>query len=792
MKGRHTSFQRFGSGSHNPFGSVLNKYLRTSKDRENDIYKKTATTISEPDLGEEVYGCLSKGIGTTGYPESNADYQSYQSTMIDKRESREGVDQYFMEPVLRSWEEAKSGVKAKDYALIAQENIPINTCSKYPINFSAFIDNQKVDIKVKGGAGFSGPYQYRPSKFGNGTNQAITEDAVINERPVSSISIPVATAHQILNCTRKISFTASFSHESKRKTVKCNGNDKATVTENSFFAKGSICQYAWAATKRVTTYACESAQETGTAKISGDIEGSMSRYKEMTSLWEKVPEQLDLSANCYIGSNAKKAMQHAVITSVACNCEHDCPDSQDFAKAKLLGERVEVTKLDASCAVVPRLDADLIRRNQGDNLLASKLGNPNCQNEEGLVSRGLYSLPALSSGIKDFTSGPSLTARYVSTLYDFVGSGNEERVYQDNKCGQGQVEVFRSPTADTIPTGLKLVRTGSDCGLFDGMMSYDYILPLTCFRELSDPPVCSDFIDNVKWGFPCEYSKQCYDDDYCSHPSGSDLNKATRDCSVSYRLDLHIGNYVDTNGPIYQNGALKYYAESPIPLSIYKKQGEVQDVNICFIFSEDFDIQQSKMNVEAGGRLPLISTCKEWHNANKSGNQEVAEAGTLTLQHEDWSQEIKLWTLHDPSQKESCDGVNGGTGWIKVPGAAVPYCDFFISGEEKGCFPEKCVLSVSDTRTPWQPKPPDCCDNCCPGEYAEEYYKCGCGCNCNCVEYLDGGYADPCSSSAGPQPEGSVTSSGFPLGCYGTAQDLEELTTKLDITLKFESFTEPG
>jgi hypothetical protein len=299
MKGRHTSFQRFGSGSHNPFGSVLNKYLRTSTNRENDIYEKTATRpISfntkqlEPDLGEEVYGCLSKGIGTTGYPESNADYQSYQSTMIDKRKPREDVDQYSMEPVLRSWKEWKSNFA--DSALVAQENMPINTCCKYPIKFSDIVDNEIKDIDVEGGAGFSGPYQYRPSKFGRGTNQAITEDAVINERPISSIRIPVETAHQILNCTRKISFTGSFSHESKRQTVKCNGSSEATVVEKSHYPEGDMCKYTWEETTRTTFYACQSVKESGTAKISGDVSGSMGRYKAMTSLWEKEPVQLDL------------------------------------------------------------------------------------------------------------------------------------------------------------------------------------------------------------------------------------------------------------------------------------------------------------------------------------------------------------------------------------------------------------------------------------------------------------------------------------------------------------------
>ena len=71
MKGRHTSFQRFGSGSHNPFGSVLNKYFLTESEvRKNNIYEKTLDFYPwEEDLGEEVYGCLAKGINTQGHLE---------------------------------------------------------------------------------------------------------------------------------------------------------------------------------------------------------------------------------------------------------------------------------------------------------------------------------------------------------------------------------------------------------------------------------------------------------------------------------------------------------------------------------------------------------------------------------------------------------------------------------------------------------------------------------------------------------------------------------------------------
>jgi hypothetical protein len=841
MKGRHTSFQRFGAGSHNPFGSVLNKYLRTSTNREGNIYKETATRAvsvwpyadsekKEPDLGEEVFGCLSNGIGTEGYLEINIVNNDYES-MDNNRRSRKDVEQYAMEPILRSWK-TKDGVESDDYTLIAQENIPTNTCAKYPIKFSTN-STKSEEISVKAGAGFSGPYLYRPPKYGGTnkaqiyetTNKAITEDAIVNGVPVSSIDIPVETAHQILNCTKQISFTGSFSHESKRKTVKCNGSSSAQTTENSHFADGDICSYSWKATKRVTTYSCASKQESGAVVVSGDLKGSMSRYKEMTSLWSEDPVQLDLSANYYIGSNAEKALQYASITELSdCICTNygdpsDCPDPYSIASAKLLGEREEVTELDAGCAVVPRLDGDLIRRDQGKNLVPTALEDERCQSsaDGGIAAKYLYSIPTsqggysdigyIPIGYKDYPSGPSLAAKYVSTLYDFVGDGKEEDVFEKKtNCGEypRYYEIYRSPKAQPIATGLQLKRTGSDCGLFPGMVLYDaeqYPGQLKASQGIE--PECSDYALQGKYGFPCEYSRQCYENDgYTENflkfllPSGSDMNKATSSCSVPYRLNILIGNYVNVNGVVAENQGLKYYSESPMPLSIYAKQGDVHKLNIGFMFTSDRNIQQSS----SGGvinspvyDLPVISTCKAWHETLQ-GN--TVEAGTLTLQHEDWSQAIPLWANHDPKQKEECEGAYGELNWIAVAGPLVDYCGgpYKTAGPRIDCFEKKCVQSVKGTTVPFTPTPPVCCEtlaaNCC--ATGASYYQCGCGCGCNCRETRDGGYLDPCPPAGEPQPPGSVVTTGFPIGCYGTAQDLEELTTKLNITLTFERFTKTG
>ena len=872
MKGRHTSFQRFGTGSHNPFGSVLNKYLRTSDDREGDIYKTTATKaakvnlsferIHENDLGEEVYGCLSYGIGKTKYPEYNYKLSEYDTYITDNRRKRKDVQQYSKLQALKTWKQPNNKT-ATDYSLIAQENIPINACAKYPIKFeSTDYDGTPISVDVDGGAGFSGPYLYRPSKFGEGTNKAIKEDAIVNSFPVSSITIPTGIAHNILNCTKKISISGSFSHESKRKTIKCSGPSARTVVSTFYYGEGSSCSWKWKAASNTYSYECISPQENISATVRGGLEGSMSRYKAMSSLWNGEPTQLDLSPNYLIGSNTPNALRHSAITELwDCFCSpyeyNQCPDSSLYSKAKLLGERQIVEKLDAGCAVVPSLDIDLIRRNQEDNLLSENLKDERCDstfNTGGILAKYLSPLAfepfgysgvdsafgysgvdsGAFSGSKGFVSGPSLSASYVESLYEFVGENGDEKVYKDSPCGKydgtgpGNYEVFKSPAAEPIQTALRLVRDGSECPLYDSMRKYDYrAYP---GQLLGRDPNCGDYCSTQgTWGFPCEYSKQCYEVDgwgeviLYPHNSGSDFSKATSGCSVPYRIDLHIANYVDTNGAV-AGTTPSHYLESPMPLSIYANEGDDHTINIGFIFRGTQNILQSRANTASiyGAEydinspvfeLPVISTCKAWHESNIiSSTAFVKEAGTLTLKNKDWSKDIPLWTIHDPKQKGECaggwaDGSGGPNMFYVDRPAQVDGCiasgdpckDF--AGKVGGsvtdeCCRDNCKLAAKRTVTPDLPGP--CCGCCCPGNNFH-FDLCSC-CGCCCLWARDGGCitdkripgAFPCpTNDAGAQPPSTTTGQGE-LGCFGEAQDLEELNTELKITLTFENFTKIG
>jgi len=734
MKGRHTAFQRFGSGSHNPFGSVLNKYFLTEDTvRKNNIYEKTADgrNVEEPDLGEEVYGCLAKGINTQGHLEYDYD------DMTKERKTRKDVGQYAIGSegsILRTWED-KNNKTHEDSVLIPQESLPLNVISKYPIKYSYDFTTDGTNFEVKDvdvppSAGFSGPFVYRPHKFPSGFIPVVVkQDCImlgdpiegagyIYSVPVSSVSIPAGVAHQIINCTKEIKVTGSLDHSVEAKNKKCTGSSTQTVTQTYYI--GAACPGKQPMSKtRTASYSCTSSSETTTLQVNGSIDGTMSRYNLLTSLWEE-PVKLDLSPNFYQGSNAKKAYNFSVRTGLSCEAISDSGsaiDELDYLKVKMLGDREKVTKLEAGCAVTPTLDIDIIRRDMGKNLLRESANNSLCV-DGGAIIKTFTQLPddvvffwggqksLLAPKTNNFTSGPVLCARYGAGLAEYVGVDEEELVYKPTACSDTELESFRSPKGNPISTGLKLTMKGN-CPNNVNDNSTDFPFNTSEIIKLYDATdsgrayyqwedqdgcygshpgccaPCSVYGDQGTYKLRCEAEKQCYDNacqdirnpvecPVVPHPSGSDLSEVTSNCNIPYSHSLMLGRFAQTAPPVYTIEGLEYIPATEIPFDTDAKYTDDQDLSISFILNAgeegryysslaipQHDYEYASFGVEP--IIPIISTCKKWHESepDRSGfKKSVNQVGALTLKSGDWSTLIPLWTATFTAEATDCEGTD--------------------------------------------------------------------------------------------------------------------------------------
>ena len=877
MKGRHTAFQRFGSGSHNPFGSVLNKYFLTSDvDRKNNIYEKTADghEVNQPDLGEEVYGCLAKGINTQGHLEY--DYEE----MKAKRNTRGDVKQYVLGSegaILRTWED-KNKKSYEDSSLVPQESIPLNVISKYPIKFSydeynGFTNENEVkQVDVPPSAGFSGPYLYRPKKFPSGfTPTIIKEDCILNSSPVSSVTIPTGIAHKILNCTKEMKVSGDLEHSIKTQNKKCSGSNSQSVTQ-TYYVSGGCPGTNPIKKTRTASYACTSSSETTTLEVKGSIEATMSRYNLVTSLWEEEPVKLDLSPNIYQGSNAEKAHNFSVLTSLECDCLNDsgpCPDPKDYLKVKQLGDREKVTKLEAGCAVTTPLDIDIIRRDQGENLLRKGANNSMCYEDGAIAKTFVEGLPynfnyfgffvnqsrvfAPKGGV--ITSGPCLHGYYSAGLAEYVGEVDDEKLFQSSSCSEKESEIFRSPTGSPIATGLTASMKGacpnnlarySNYGedtikLYDatdrGRAYYQWEEKEGCYGSYPGCCApCSTYGDQGEYKLVCSGSLQCYDN-ACQnirdpvecpaipYPSGSDYSEATTNCSVPFSHSLLLARYAQTREPDYVADGLKYISESPIPLDIQAKEAEGQDLCLSFVFfgsSVDTIYYSNQLSLPQVGvpfgspplLPPVVSTCKKWHESfgdRSSYKKEVLQVGALTLKSGDWTTDVPLWATHYFAEATECKGtdvkgIGGHEGWIvacerTTRAECTNECDCCCGGECSGCGtqtnsepcnkakpcePEICTYSYSSSYTGTEDCPQTAnCSGC------SDCGQCGlcdcCGCNCYCDT---DGCSDPCPPYITTPP--TTYSGGGEMGCYGSAQEQQELKTSFNVTIEFVPFAELG
>jgi hypothetical protein len=351
MKGRITSFQRFGS-SLGTTGSVLHKFIRSlgdvgekeGRDREllgdgpagvdksdgKGIYNKTVKSGDDlkydfeegGNFGEEVYGCIAKPFGKDALQEKDS------KTAINCRKATIKDSPHYEENK-RKWYHADPKKSYEDYAAIPQENLPLTVNSKFPMKYCSrsgieeYGDDLVIDIPK--GIGFTSGALIRPlrftesaepmkngyySTFGSGfgglkEGQPIPTNRLHHAHILKSV--PLETAHKIINCCKEIVLTGSVSHSIERNSIKCKdwlgneGPDKSEAKQTGEMMFSPCPPGTCTDVSHTFTVQCLSSKQTTTISLDGDLEMTAYRYKQAADVWEEKEKQktLDISGNAF-------------------------------------------------------------------------------------------------------------------------------------------------------------------------------------------------------------------------------------------------------------------------------------------------------------------------------------------------------------------------------------------------------------------------------------------------------------------------------------------------------------
>lgn len=389
MKGRQTSFQRFGSAL-GTNGSVVNKFFRSlgktlsanGRDSElfgtnqtdmsdnKGIYNKTLKSdeylqydIYKEDLGEEVYGCIARPFG-----KESGTIEADSSIAIKGRQTKRADSPHF-DTAKREWHNTKADETYEDCALIPQENIPLVVNSKFEMTY--WDDIQKKVVQVPKGTGFTSGALVRPIAFSDKATKLPDGAALYDEQGIMYAcklnDVPIKTAHAILNRCKEISLTGSVDIQLTRKNKRCNGPETSTMKWTSERGPEGCPPGDCVDVSGELTTTCISEQKTTVLKLAGDIEMTAYRHKQLSDIWSE-PKTLDLSGNYFYGSSENSAFLRKIAYT---NCE----TTGDSAIEKLIPATIEKiaeferqTKLSSGCLVYPETNASILLATQANNL----------------------------------------------------------------------------------------------------------------------------------------------------------------------------------------------------------------------------------------------------------------------------------------------------------------------------------------------------------------------------------------------------------------------------------------
>jgi len=834
-------------------GSALNKWPRgvatlrdmdtassssppTDKSNGKGIYNLTLTSdetldqtksIKQPDVGEEVYGCISAGYSSNewwkGGQFPTIEYEAEVPIKQRRKRPNYAPDVNHFSAVGRKW------TGGTDFACIPTENLPLVANSKFPIKY--WVEKDAKMVEIPSGAGFTSGALVRPAAFSKKAEEIPSGAVAI---PVSGggyacklSNVPIRTAHAILNRCKEISISGSASMTLTRTTARCEGPTTSTKVwedEQRIGCPPGTCLNKGGSEQ----LSCVSTQAVTKVKLSGDVDMTAYRYKQLANVW-KDPETIDLSGNYFYGSKEDGAYLRKFASSY-CDYPSDSEAMEGIPNPTIekIGQFEKQTKLSSGCLVYPETNASILLATEEKNLASIELGLKDCKKSGTTYSLNhYYSTNGFSSSVhpggarvaRDISplliSGPSLSCRFNGSGWDWTGLGSDKaedlytRECKDNG-GDGDGNNFPDYKGKWNSTGISTTIVSGQCeaGLI-GLMRYD--------RSMSDGCECGTPCTGCKSNYgtlklACECTPLCVPP---PSPNPDENNKNPcfsgeypPSCDGFYGFAFDIGKYVG----VETDASTRMHVIAPIPLSA-KSDTKTEDLTLFWYgFISD--------NTEMGGLLgmPLIlgeesaATALLSLKDNSTTKYEKRSVGALTIVCQSWSTSVPLWTVLGKAKKTTCAGGFGptnvyGTSTQGFPVKSCNECDRYerccaeagcngFNGEETECcksvycdIADPCGFAVrsGNVGTECDGNLSTTCSSGC--EFDGEGENCGC---CNCVE---GGGPDhdfcdiPCPPMIECAPY-TETKGHVAMGCYGDAHEEDDYEASANLTLEFKLFTE--
>ena len=740
MKGRITSFQRFGS-SLGTTGSVLHKFIRSlgnaglnkGRDREllgdgpagvdesdgKGIYNKTVKSgddlkydfEEEDNFGEEVYGCIAKPFGKDALQEKDS------KTAINCRKATI-VDSPHYEENKRKWHHADPKKSYEDYAAIPQENLPLTVNSKFPMKYCSrsgieeYGDDLVIDIPK--GIGFTSGALIRPLRFiesaepmKNGYYSNFSGFGGLKEgQPIPATrihhahileSVPLETAHKMINCCKEIVLTGSVSHSIERNSKKCKdwgGSEGPDESEAEVKGEEQVSPCppgTCSPIDRTFKAKCLSSKQTITISLDGDLKMTAYRYKQAADVWKEKEKQktLDISGNAFFGSLEEAALRK--FTRPDCLFK-DAGSLQQQPLPDPTLKQVYVfqkqTKLSSGCLPYPITNNSMLVASEDDNMKSSRFENPDCETNtaiqynflESTASPFIERTSGYGSSIPSnltlcyeggqllrsyfnnedtfvrplHVSGPSLFCSFNGIGWDYsqIGKETPETLWEKDECASKQWGFHHKDWKMTWnSTGLKTTFSGKCPQGFAPLDRYDR-KPNTCEcpSELED---CGSDWGELK--LICECQGPCIapsdGTNACQGPMLISTEKES--CDGTYGITFAIGKYV--GHPTEFSGL---YETAPVPL-ITKVDGEPkEDLTLWFsgFISDVLPYYFYSQEASLGGAIFINSETADKNKPedNSIHRYEKKQAGTLTIKCEDWQDTAEIWVVLKIEKETEC------------------------------------------------------------------------------------------------------------------------------------------
>lgn len=700
MKGRHSSFQRFGRIFGMP-GSVVNKYPR-SQDPDTGkkhIYDETKeykhfdyySTLSEEEKkkgkydAHDNYGVLTKGISKW--------------LEEDPRKDEKDIDQFFPENAsVPSWQDPR-GKMIDDYTPIAQENIPIVAEGNHEETYDKDGLGNQV-IQLEGNVGFHETHANRPLI-------KETEDIAFRDQETICLplKIPAETLHSILSCTKEIIITSGVSIGLKCTSAKVEGNGKheGTIIYECVIPE---CPIECDKHTESLTFTCCTQPETTVASLNistNRSKATLKRFKEYSRL-TNYPIELDLSKNFF-----QEEKRYVLLKTSTCEQASPYEEPELPSSIKILKTANPKEYFDACCLTTPFSHGKYInyKFSEGD-ILSENIEVPGCVPQtarsgiirlsEELSIAGFVGSPTLSEWGETrspYAGGPSIAFSLHEIRHDY---GNDLRfffqdprlelfspeeqnnsidpskwypLYVSSSCidENGKTvsrkklnpDIFR--TADYKKRFLATTAGGSCLGHFFNISF--------CSESKNDP--CSNGEFDVCQGAyknrtcECEADAECeelaYQKNYgtahqSSHlPTDDIVCLSSKSCCAdktklpdeqaktfvsALGFAAHLGRFVRYEPDVTQENKIVSYGRSlPIPIADTIKDNK-EEVNAS-LFYNLFVSSEALPGGSISFYFTKAAASAAQGQSNSIGKWDTRECGTLKITHNQWTYETKIW-----------------------------------------------------------------------------------------------------------------------------------------------------